>query len=240
MKLELVSRTQGVGKYEGLTSEEIVAAIARHGIIKEDKGKLIRYLMKEHHWSPLDMINFTFEVETSRAIGRQWLRHASIKPQEHSQRYSDRVLFEDIELRLEHPTNRQSSTELVCTISKNTFSVYGLEIIDLSNPEQHVRSAYIDYGNKVYALLDQIEELYKEGQELGIAKECLRNFLPECTTSTLTFNGTLRSWLAFLNVRCDHHAQKEIVELATLVGEALEKEMPNVFSNIDWRKGMFM
>lgn len=239
MNVQLVSTTKGVGKYEGLTAEEIVAAIARHGVIKEDNGKLIRYLMKEHHWSPLDMINFTFEVETSRAIGRQWLRHASIKPQEHSQRYSDRVLFENIELRLEHPTNRQSSTELVCTISKNDKAVYSMDVLDLSNPEPVVNK-YRDFGNKVYNLLDQIEELYAEGLELNIAKECLRNFLPECTTSTLTFNGSLRSWLSFLNVRCDHHAQKEIVELATSVGEILEQEMPNVFSQIDWRKGMFM
>ena len=82
-KIQLVAKTEGVGKYKGLTSEEIVSAIARHGVIKEDGGKLVKYLMKEHHWSPLDMINFTFEVETSRAIARQWLRHSSIKPQEH-------------------------------------------------------------------------------------------------------------------------------------------------------------
>jgi len=239
MKCELVSKTEGVGKYKGLTSEEIVAAIARHGIIKEDNGKLIRYLMKEHHWSPLDMINFTFEVETSRAIGRQWLRHKSLSPQEHSQRYSDRVLFEDIELRLEHPTNRQSSTELVCTVSKNSKSVYSMDIIDFSNNEP-IENKYRDYGNKVYSLLSQIEDLYKEGQELGIAKECLRNFLPECTTSTLSFNGSLRSWLSFLNVRCDFHSQIEIVRLATMIGEILEQEMPNVFANIDWRNGMFM
>lgn len=218
MKIELVSRTQGVGKYEGLTSEEIVSAIARHGIIKEDNGKLIKYLMKEHHWSPLDMINFTFEVETSRAIGRQWLRHASIKPQEHSQRYSDRVLFEPIELRREHPTNRQSSTE--------TF-----------DPKLNDN---IEASRLIKAHLEETEFLYKSLLEAGVAKECARMILPECTTSTLTFNGSLRSWLAFLNVRCDHHAQKEIVELATLVGEALEKEMPNVFAQIDWRRGMFM
>jgi thymidylate synthase (FAD) len=102
MKVELVTRTQGAGKYAGLTTEQIVATIARHGIIKEDNGKLVKYLMNNSHWSPLDMINFTFEIETSRAIGRQILRHASIKFQEHSQRYSDRVLFEPIELRRDY------------------------------------------------------------------------------------------------------------------------------------------
>lgn len=239
MKLELVTRTEGVNKYKGLSNEEITSAIARHGIIKEDNGKLVKYLMSEKHWSPLDMINFGFEVETSRAIGRQWLRHKSLCPQEHSQRYSDRVRFEDIELRLEHPTNRQSSTETVCFISKNTKSSYSMDILDLSDVK-NVENKYRDFGNSIYKLLDQIENLYAEGQELGIAKECLRMFLPECTTTTLTFNGSLRSWLSFLNVRCDFHSQKEIVILATMVGEALEEELPNVFKTIDWRNGMFM
>ena len=238
-KVQLVTKTEGVGKYKGLTSEEIVSAIARHGVIKEDGGKLVKYLMKEHHWSPLDMINFTFEVETSRAIARQWLRHSSIKPQEHSQRYSDRVLFEDIELRLEHPTNRQSSTETVCIVSKEDKSAYSMDILDMGDVKP-INNKYRDYGSKVFNLLTEIENLYKEGIELGIAKECVRMFLPECTTTTLTFNGSLRSWLSFLNVRCDHHSQKEIVVLATQVGEILEQELPNVFAQIDWKNGMFM
>ena len=112
MRVEIVARTEGLGKYAKLTSEEIVSAIARHGIIKGDNGKLVKHLMDNKHWSPLDMINFTFEVETSRSIGRQLLRHWSIKPQEHSQRYSSEVVFEPIELRMEHPTNRQSSTDV--------------------------------------------------------------------------------------------------------------------------------
>jgi thymidylate synthase (FAD) len=239
MKVQLVAKTKGVGKYENLSSEEIVSAIARHGTIKNDEGKLVKYLMSNHHWSPLDMINFSFEVETSRAIARQWLRHSSLKPQETSQRYSDKILFEDIELRLEHPTNRQSSTETVCIVSKNDKSSYSMDIIDMAKPSPK-ENKYRDYGNKVYNLLSEIEVLYKEGIELGIAKECVRMILPECTTTTLTFNGSLRSWLAFLNVRCDFHSQKEIVILATQIGEVLEKEMPNVFSNIDWRNGMFM
>ena len=69
MKLELVSKTHGVGKYEGLTSEEIVAASARHGIIKEDNGKLVKYLMDNAHWSPLQHVSFGFKIETSRAFG---------------------------------------------------------------------------------------------------------------------------------------------------------------------------
>lgn len=218
-KVQLVTKTIGVGKYENLSNEEILASIARHGVIKNDNGRLVKYLMKEKHWSPLDMINYTFEVETSRAIARQWLRHKSLFPQEWSQRYSDRVLFENIELRKEHPTNRQSSTEAFDPLigySENRAS----KVI-----EEH---------------LIRVEKLYKDLIEAGVAKECARMILPECTTTTLTFNGTLRSWLSFLNVRCDHHSQLEIVELATEIGNILEKELPNVFQQIDWRNGMFM
>lgn len=224
-KVELVSKTQGVGKYEGLTSEEIISAIARHGVIKEDNGKLVKYLMDNKHWSPLDMINFSFEVETSRAIARQWLRHSSLKPQEHSQRYSDKVIFENIELRKEDKINRQSSTEVFNPIVEGNYDTIQEDI-----------QADILIGD----LLKQIEEAYQGLIEAGVAKECARMILPECTQTTLTFNGSLRSWLSFLNVRCDHHAQKEIQELATLVGEILEQEMPKVFSSINWKKGMFM
>lgn len=240
MKVELVSKTQGVGKYEGLTSEEIVASIARHGVIKKDNGKLVKYLMKSAHWSPLDMINFTFEVETSRAIGRQWLRHSSIKPQEHSQRYSDRVQFEDIEFRLEHPTNRQSSTKEVFKIKLTELGKVHEGICPIEYYIGSINNGFDSYALKVRSLIASIENLYKEGQELGLAKECLRMFLPECTTSTLTFNGTLRSWLSFLNVRLNDHSQKEIVLLANEVLKILENEMPNVFSQLDTTNGLFM
>ena len=225
MKVELVSKTQGVGKYESLDNEQIIAAIARHGVIKDDNGKLVKYLMDNKHWSPLDMINFTFEIETSRAIGRQLLRH-KINPQEHSQRYSDRVLFEEIELRLEDSVNRQSSTEVVGGVHPDKAIT--------------VQSKYLDLANKMNKILNDIREVYREGIELGVAKECMRFILPETTTTTMTFNGTLRSWLSFLNVRMDHHTQKEAKEIAELIGEELERQLPNIFGKIDWRNGMFM
>lgn len=227
MKVELVTTTKGVGKYNSLTQEEIVSAIARHGIIKEDNGKLIKYLITNNHWSPLDMIDFGFEIETSRAIGRQILRHWSIKPQEHSQRYSDRVQFEPIELRREHPTNRQSSTEVFNpTLWKRENS------LNVSN--------VVDSKGAVRDILADIERLYHELIRNGVAKECARMILPECTTTTMTMKGSLRSWLMFLNIRCDHHTQKECRVIANLIGEELEKQLPSLFSVIDWRKGLFI
>lgn len=228
MKVELVTKTIGVGKYSSLTSEEIVSAIARHGVIKEDKGKLVRYLMDKSHWSPLEQVNFGFEIETSRAIGRHILRHM-LHVQEHSQRYSDRVMFENIELREEHPKNRQSSTNILGFVSNDRMS-----ISTFTSPEIE------EYVYELEEALSIIEGLYNKGIQLGIAKECARMILPECTTTTMTFNGVLRNWLTFLNVRCHEDAQKEVREIAELIGGALEKELPNVFSTIDWRNGMFM
>lgn len=220
-RVELVAKTTGVGKYEELNSEEIVSAIARHGIIKEDNGKLIKYLMDNKHVSPLDMINFVFEIETSLSIGRQLLRHASIKPQEHSLRYSKVIGFEPIELRAEDKKNRQSSTEVF-------------------DPFVIVNGSTGNASIKIENILEDIQNLYNALLEAGVAKECARFILPNCTTTIMSFNGTLRSWLTLLNVRCDSHAQKECRIIANLIGEELEKEMPNVFSQIDWRKGMFM
>jgi thymidylate synthase (FAD) len=170
------------------------------------------------------MINFTFEIETSRDIGRQILRHQSIKFQEHSTRYSDRVKFEPIEIRREDTVNRQSSTEV---FDPKLAEDYGLAI-----------GRYASESIEFY--LRQGEMLYKSLIEAGVAKECARKILPGCLTTTMSANGTLRSWLAFLNVRCDHHAEKEVQIIATKIGEILEKEMPGVFATINWRNGMFM
>jgi thymidylate synthase (FAD) len=229
-KVELVSKTSGVNKYKDLNSEEIIAAIARHGIIKEDNGKLVKYLMAEKHMSPLDMVNFTFEIETSRAIGRQILRHASIKFQEHSKRYSDKISFEPIELRKEHPTNRQSSSD----VFNPTWSEYIFE-------GRHAGEEYeVDGLTAIEDHLNIVNDLYLNLLKQGVAKECARMILPECTTSTLSANGTLRSWLSFLNVRLDHHAQKEVRLIAEKIADKLVEEMPNIFKNIDWKNGMFL
>lgn len=233
MKVELVGKTIGVGKYEELNDEEIVAAIARHGTIKEDNGKLVKYLMDNAHWSPLDMINYIFEVETSLSIGRQLLRHSSIKPQEFSGRYAAMPGIEPIEMRLQASSNRQSSTNIVGTITHKEFSV-NTEIFNEYEEE------FGELFEEVGQALKNITRLYGKLTEAGIAKECARMILPNASTTILTFNGTLRSWLALLNVRCDNHAQKECQIIANLVGEELEKHLPNVFSTIDWRKGMFM
>ena len=220
MRVQLVGKTQGIGKYENLSEEQLIAAIARHGTVKNDNGKLVKFLMDKKHWSPLDMIDFVFEIETSRAIGRHILRHTSMKFQEHSQRYSDKVIFEPIELRKEHVINRQSST--------NVFNPKLQEGVD------------IEADRYIGALLEDVKFLYSQLIDAGVAKETARMVLPECTQTTLTVKGSLRSWLSFLNVRVEENAQKEIQEIAIQIGEVLETILPNVFSEIKWRNGLFM
>ena len=223
-KVELISKTIGLNSYEKLDNNEIIAAIARHGTIKENGGKLVKYLMCNKHWSPLQHISFGFKIETRRSISAQIFRHRSLNGQEWSLRYAEPLGFEEIELRREHPTNRQSSSEVFDPV---------LDIVDYNFGE-------IKASDRIQKLMYDIENLYKELIESGVAKECARDILPLCTKTTIHITGTLRDLLGFLNVRCDKHAQKEVRDIATRIGEELEKELPEVMSTIDWRNGLFM
>ena len=223
-KVELISKTIGLNSYEKLDNNEIIAAIARHGTIKENGGKLVKYLMDNKHRSPLQHISFGFKIETRRSISAQIFRHRSLNGQEWSLRYAEPLGFEEIELRREHPTNRQSSSEVFDPV---------LDIVDYNFGE-------IKASDRIQKLMYDIENLYKELIESGVAKECARDILPLCTKTTIHITGTLRDLLGFLNVRCDEHAQKEVRDIATRIGEELEKELPEVMSTIDWRNGLFM
>lgn len=230
MKVELISKTQGLGSYKLLSDAEIIAAVARHGTIKEDNGKLVKYLMDHKHWSPLQHISFGFKIETRRSISAQIFRHRSLNGQEWSLRYSEPLGFEEIDIRREHPTNRQSSTE--------SFNPIWTDIIfggrhDGEEFDQDAKTAITEY-------LAEGQNLYNILIEKGVAKECARDILPLCTKTTIHVTATLRDILGFLNVRCDEHAQKEVRDIATRMGEELEKELPEIMGTIDWRNGMFM
>lgn len=230
MKVELISETRGRGSYKDLSNAQIIAAIARHGTIKEDNGKLVKYLMDHAHWSPLQHISFGFKIETRRSISAQIFRHRSLNGQEWSLRYAEPLGFEEIDIRREHPTNRQSSTESFNpTWEDITFG----GIHDGEKFEQDAETAIAEY-------LAEGQNLYHTLIEKGVAKECARDILPLCTKTTIHITGTLRDLLSFLNVRCDEHAQKEVRDIATAIGEELEKELPKIMSTIDWRNGMFM
>lgn len=224
-KVELISKTIGLNSYKELDNNETIAAIARHGTVKENGGKLVKYLMDNKHWSPLQHISFGFKIETRRSISAQIFRHRSLNGQEWSLRYAEPLGFEDIELRREHPTNRQSSSEVFDPV------------IDIEQDLATVSDKASEFINEY---LINTEILYNKLIEAGVAKECARDILPLCTKTTIHITGTLRDLLGFLNVRCDVHSQFEIREIANRIGEELEKELPEVMSTIDWRSGMFM
>lgn len=225
MKVELVSVTRGIGKYAELDNEQIIAAVARHGKIKEDGGELVRYLMDNKHWSPLQHISFSFLIETSRAISAQIFRHRSLNFQETSQRYEQIMEFEDVEIRRQADKDRQSSEEVFDPKVMFLSEGHGLNL---------PASEIIDYT------LNRITEVYKALLKAGVAKECARMILPMCSKTTIHVTGTFRDLLAFLNIRCDAHAQKEVQLIAQAMGEAMEKEMPSIMGAIDWRNGLFL
>ena len=224
MNVELISKTIGLNSYEKLDNNEIIAAIARHGTIKENGGKLVKYLMDNKHWSPLQHISFGFKIETRRSISAQIFRHRSLNGQEWSLRYAEPLGFEHIELRREHPTNRQSSSEIFDPV---------LDIVDYNFGE-------IKASDRIQKLMYDIENLYKELIESGVAKECARDILPLCTKTTIHITGTLRDLLGFLNTRHTSEAQKEIRDIAYEIGLALENEIPEIMQTINWRDGYFM
>ena len=223
-KVELISKTIGLNSYKELDNNEVIAAIARHGTIKENGGKLVKYLMCNKHWSPLQHISFGFKIETRRSISAQIFRHRSLNGQEWSLRYAEPLGFEEIELRREHPTNRQSSSEIFDPV---------LDIVDYNFGE-------IKASDRIQKLMYDIENLYKELIESGVAKECARDILPLCTKTTIHITGTLRDLLGFLNTRHTSEAQKEIRDIAYEIGLALENEIPEIMQTINWRDGYFM
>ena len=221
MKVELVTKTQGVERYMSLTSDEIVEAVARHGKIK-DAGKLIKYLIKHKHWSPLEHVHFTFRIETARDVSAQMMRHRSFHWQELSQRYDVIQEFEPVELRKQGATNRQVGDEVfnpVYTDISGEGKVLASEAI-----ERHILQTQILYNT----LIDR-----------GVARECARRLLPMCAKTVVHMTGNLRDFLGYLNVRCEAGTQKEHREVAMAIGLVLEKEF-HPLAELDWKGGGFM
>ena len=190
--------------------EELIAYMARVSAPenqdnKETAPRLIKYLIKHKHWSPLEMVNVCMEINTTRDIARQILRHRSFSFQEFSQRYAVAQDFDLSEVRMQDTKNRQNSIETEDDYLKNWWQ-----------GAQH-------------RVLSDAEHLYNKALEKGIAKEVARKLLPEgLTMSKMYMNGTLRSWLHYVDIRCDAATQKEHREVAEQCKTELEKHFPNV------------
>ena len=219
MKVKLVSYSQPTENFASVgidNVQELIAYCARvsnpsNQLNTETSEKLIKYLIKHAHWSPLEMVSACIEIETTRDIARQILRHRSFSFQEFSQRYADPTKDLDFvirEARLQDTKNRQNSIEL-----------------DPTNDE-HRRIAY-QWENLQQKIIDQVRETYTWAIEHGIAKEQARAILPEGNTvSRLYMNGTLRSWIHFIELRSANGTQKEHQEVALACAEVIAKVFP--------------
>lgn len=211
MNVELVAKT--VPSVDGVNTENFAAYIARIGRIKENPERLMKYLIQHKHWSPFEHTYFTFKIQTSMSIGEQLLRHRSFTFQKQSGRYEEMDEFEPIELRRQAEKNRQSSEEVFDPLINKIKDVSG------GDPaSQCIKGA-----------LGFISNLYKELLEAGVARECARLILPACTSTTMLMTGSLRSWIHFLEIRDDEHAQKEAQLIARAIKAILLKEVPSIF-----------
>ncbi len=174
----------------------------------DTSDKLIKYLVKHKHWSPFEMANATLEIETTRDIARQILRHRSFTFQEFSQRYADPtkdLSFETREARLQDQKNRQNSIEVN---DENLQTAW--------NVQQQV-------------VIDQAKRAYEWAIHNGIAKEVARAVLPEgLTMSRMYVNGTIRSWLHYIDIRSDVATQKEHREIAMACAKAIAEIFPMI------------
>jgi len=213
MKVRIVAVTQP--RVEGInTPEEFIVYAARvsnpdNQMNTETGGKLLKYCYDKKHFSIFEMVNIVMEIETTRDIGRQILRHG-FRFQEFSQRYSDPTKsldFETREARLHDPKNRQNSIEP------------GLDDVELENWWFFTQRHIIDCAN----------DAYKEAIERGIAKEQARAVLPEGLMKTRMYaNGTLRQWIHYIAVRTDPSTQKEHRIIAEEARELIRKEFPSL------------
>jgi thymidylate synthase (FAD) len=214
MKVKLISSSKPSRQLtsEGIyDAQELIAFCARvsnpsNQFNVETADKLIRYLVKHKHWSPLEMVSACLEIETTRDIARQILRHRSFSFQEFSQRYADPtkdLQFATREARLQDTKNRQNSVETEDTLLQNEW--------------------YRAQQRVIYAAQREYEWAIKN----GIAKDQARAVLPEgLTVSRLYMNGTLRSWVHFIELRSGNGTQKEHMEVARACASVIAEIFP--------------
>ena len=176
----------------------------------ETSARLIRYLIDHKHWSPFEMVNMCVEIETTRSIAAQILRHRSFSFQEFSQRYANASqLGKPVvpQLRLQDLKNRQNSVE--------------------------VEEEDLFLKQEIEQLFKHSELVYKKLLEAGVAKECAREVLPLATPTRLYMNGTIRSWIHYCQLRCANGTQKEHQMIARDAWKLLEEHLPNVCVSLD-------
>jgi len=180
----------------------------------ENYAGLLRYCIKHNHWSVFEQSFMTLEIETTRAIAAQILRHRSFTYQEFSQRYADSSLLSKAiplpELRRQDTKNRQNSID-----DMDPFEVQLLE-------------------KQMQTLFDSSMALYQQMLERGVAKECARNVLPLCTPTRIYMSGSCRSWIHYINLRSANGTQKEHMQIAEACKQVFIEQFPTVSEALEW------
>lgn len=210
--VKLISHSTAPSGADLADCQELIAFCARvsnpsNQMNKETSDKLIKYLIKHKHWSPLEMVSACLEINTTRDIAHQIVRHRSFSFQEFSQRYADPAEFGDQfvlrEARLQDTTNRQNSIDVDDEILHNEWADRQQQVINLA------------------------KETYEWAIDNGIAKEQARAVLPEGNTKTrLYMNGTLRSWVHYIELRSANGTQKEHMEIAQACAKVISEIFP--------------
>lgn len=206
------------------TANELIAYAARvsnptNQNNAKTAAKLLKYLIKEGHWSPFEMVSVTMEIVTTRDISRQIIRHRSFSFQEFSQRYAVAGSFvSDREARTQHPTNRQLSLPFV--------------------EDARQKEAQEKWNQIQQEVVSKAKDAYEMALNAGIAKEQARALLPEgLTETTLYMAGTLRSWLHYCELRRGHGTQKEHMEVADACWDVLGQHFPDVIKAVESLNG---
>jgi len=212
MNVKLVSLTGSLVEEKLLSAEELIVYIARvsnpsNQLNSETSDKLVSYMVKNKHWSPFEMVDMTVEIVTSRGIAQQILRHRSFSFQEFSQRYAEVTDFELVQIRKSGSTNRQSSTDEFDPKLGHDNTVASQAI------KEHIENS---------------EALYKILLDHGVAKECARFVLPLTTQTKIYMKGSVRSWIHYLQIRCDGHTQLEHQQIALAILDIFKVNFPNI------------
>ena len=215
MHVKLVALSKPSAITECSTADQFIAYCARvsnpeNQTNSKTASGLVKYLIKNQHWSPFEMVSLTLEIQTTRDISHQIVRHRSFSFQEFSQRYAKTESFEFRETRLQDPKNRQNSLDL-----------------DYGEDEHHRINE--EFSMNQHTLLMKATQTYEAALEAGVAKEQARAVLPEgMSTTTLYMAGTLRSWIHYCQLRMANGTQKEHSDIAKECWKIIGTHFPSV------------
>jgi len=215
----LISLSQGAGKLEGKSAQEVITYTARVSNPANQENfdtaaGLLKYCIREGHWSIFEQADMTLEINTTRGIAAQILRHRSFTFQEFSQRYADTKLLSDTplvpDLRRQDSKNRQNSID--------DFGIY----------------VKLKMQGEIQEHFEKSQQLYNRLLDQGVAKECARFVLPLATPTRIYMKGSARSWIHYINLREKNGTQQEHMDIAKECKEVFKTAFPDVATALEW------